>query len=79
MSPWNLADDFHVYGFEWDPRWLQYFVDGVLVRKVENLCWHYPLSLIFDSEAMPTWFGMPQDKDLPSTYSVDYVRAWTMR
>jgi beta-glucanase (GH16 family) len=76
LSPWKLADDFHVYGLEWDEHWLQYYVDGVLVRKVENTCWHYPLRLIFDSETMPTWFGMPEDKDLPSTFSVKYVRAW---
>jgi hypothetical protein len=32
--------------------------------------------MIFDSETMPKWFGMPDDDDLPSTYSVEYVRAW---
>ena len=52
------------------------FVDGVLVRSVENTHWHQPLYLIFDSETMPKWFGMPDDKDLPSTFSVEYVRAW---
>jgi len=25
---------------------------------------------------MPQWFGMVDDKDLPSTFSVEYVRAW---
>ena len=25
---------------------------------------------------MPEWFKMPDDKDLPSTFSVEYVRAW---
>jgi len=25
---------------------------------------------------MAKWFGMPDDKDLPSTFSVEYVRAW---
>jgi hypothetical protein len=38
--------------------------------------WHYPLYLTFDSETMPEWFGMPNDKDLPSTFSIEYVRAW---
>ena len=44
--------------------------------SVENTHWHQPLYLIFDSETMPEWFGMPDDKDLPSTFSVEYVRAW---
>lgn len=75
-APWRLADDFHVYGLEWDAEAVQYFVDGVLVRRVQNTHWHQPLYLIFDSETMPKWFGMPDDADLPSTFSVEYVRAW---
>ena len=43
------------------------------MRRVENTHWHQPLYLIFDSETMPDWFGMPDDADLPSTFSVEYV------
>jgi beta-glucanase (GH16 family) len=75
-APWRLADDYHVYGLEWDKDEIRYFVDGVLVRSVENTHWHQPLYMIFDSETMPQWFGMPDDKDLPSTFSVEYVGAW---
>jgi acetyl esterase/lipase/beta-glucanase (GH16 family) len=75
-APWRLADDYHVYGLEWDRSEIKCFVDGVLVRSVENTHWHQPLFLIFDSETMPEWFGMPDDKELPSTFSVEYVRAW---
>ncbi len=76
IAPWRLADDYHVYGLDWGQDEVKYFVDGVLVRTVENTDWHRPLYLTFDSETMPEWFGMPDDKDLPSTFSVDYVRAW---
>jgi beta-glucanase (GH16 family) len=76
MAPWRLADAFHVYGLEWDKDSIRYYVDGVVVRSVENTHWHQPLALIFDSETMPDWLGMPKDKDLPSTFSVEYVRAW---
>jgi beta-glucanase (GH16 family) len=75
-APWRLADDYHVYGLDWGKDEIRYYVDGVLVRSVENTHWHQPLFLIFDSETMPDWFGMPDDKDLPSTFSVEYVRAW---
>ncbi len=76
LSPWRLADDYHVYGFDWGKEELKFFVDGVAVRTVENTHWRQPLLLTFDSETMPEWMGMPQDKDLPSTFSVEYVRAW---
>jgi hypothetical protein len=76
-APWRFAEDFHVYGFEWDAFELKFYVDGVPVRFVENTHWHQPLYLIFDSETMPQWFGMPDDADLPSSYDIEYVRAWT--
>jgi beta-glucanase (GH16 family) len=78
-APWKLTDAFHVYGLEWDKDDIKYYVDGVLVRQVQNTHWHQPLYLIFDSETMPDWFGMPEDKDLPSTFSIEYVRAWKRR
>jgi len=76
QAPWRVADDFHVYGFEWSPQQLSYYVDGVLVRTLTNTNWHQPMRMVFDSETMPDWFGLPKDEDLPSTYRIDYVRAW---
>ena len=75
----DLADDFHVYGLEWDEREIKFYFDGVLVRNGPNTDWHQPLTLNFDSETMPEWFGLPKDEDLPSTFSIEYVRAWKKR
>ena len=78
-APWRLADDLPRLRPGLGRRTIKFYVDGVLVRSVENTHWHQPLFLIFDSETMPEWFGMPDDKDLPSTFSVEYVRAWKRR
>lgn len=75
-SPWNLADDFHVYGFDWNKDTLTWYVDGVAVRRAKNANWFLPMYLIFDSEAMWDWFGKVEDTDLPSTFRVKYVRVW---
>lgn len=72
----DLADDYHVYGLEWDEEKLKWYFDGALVRWVKNTHWHQDLTLNFDSETMPKWFGLPNDGDLPSTYSIEYVRVW---
>ena len=76
MAPTNLADDNHVYGLEWNKEILIWYFDGVPVRWTKNTHWHQDLTLNFDSETMPNWFGLPRDEDLPSTYSIEYVRAW---
>ena len=76
IAPKNLADDYHVYALEWDQQRIRWYFDGVLVRWVENTHWHQPLTLNFDSETMPDWFGLPRDEDLPSTYKIEYVRTW---
>ncbi len=78
-APSNLADDYHTYGLEWTPRKIKWYFDGVLIRWIENTHWHQPLSLNFDSETMPDWFGLPDEADLPSTFSIEYVRAWKSR
>ncbi|MGB2821762.1 MAG: family 16 glycosylhydrolase, partial [Phycisphaerae bacterium] len=75
-APYRLADAFHVYALEWDAEKLKYYVDGAVVREMTNTHWHQPLHLNFDSETMPRWFGLPDAKDLPSTFSIEYVRSW---
>ena len=45
VAPWRLADDYHVYGLEWDKDEIKFYVDGVVVRSVENTHWHQPLLL----------------------------------
>ncbi len=75
-APFKFADDFHVFGLEWTEEFIRYYVDGVMVRSVKNEAWHAPMYMIFDSETMGDWLGMPKDEDLPSTFRVKYVRAW---
>lgn len=78
-APWDLAAAYHVYGFDWEPDTLTWYVDGVPVRRTRNTNCHFPMYLIFDSEAMWDWFGKVNDADLPSTFSVQYLRVWHHR
>ncbi|WP_426620019.1 LamG domain-containing protein; glycoside hydrolase family 16 protein [Pseudomonas rustica] len=76
LSPWRLAEDFHVYGFDWQPDTLRWYVDGVLVRESKNSHFFFPMEIVFDSEAMWKWFGIVDDADLPSTFEIDYIHMW---
>jgi beta-glucanase (GH16 family) len=75
-APFRFADDYHIYGFQWGEAELAWYVDGVVVRRMKNTNWRRPMYLTFDSEAMWSWFGKVDDRDLPSTFCIDYVRVW---
>ena len=74
--PFLMTEDFHVFGFEWTQDHLRWYVDGVLKAEQPNLYWHHAEIMMFDSEAMPKWFGDIDPGTLPATFSIDYVRAW---
>jgi beta-glucanase (GH16 family) len=76
QMPYEFYDDFHVFGLLWTPDKLQWFLDGELIFERVNDFFHRPLHVVFDAEIMDTWMGLPEDKDLPSTFFVDYVRVW---
>ena len=75
-TPFDLASGYHVYGLEWSKDRIRWFVDGKLVREIKNTHWHQPLHMNFDSETMPKWFGLPDKKELPAVFSIDYIRSW---
>jgi beta-glucanase (GH16 family) len=72
----TVVDDFHVYGLHWSPTSVDFYIDGRLRRHLKNTSWHTPATLILDAETQVDWWGMPLDSDLPSAFTVDYVRVW---
>ncbi|QDS98493.1 family 16 glycosylhydrolase [Adhaeretor mobilis] len=79
---WKVADDFHVYGIEWDENYLKFHADGKLVRSVtrqevgeEGWVITKPLWVWVDSETFP-WHGIPEKNDLPVDFEIEYIRIW---
>ena len=75
----DFWQDFHVFGLAWTPDELRWFVDGKEVFRRPNDFFHRPLHIMFDCEIMSDWFGEPDPEDLPSTFSIDYVRVWKLK
>lgn len=81
-APFDFADDYHVYGLDWQADFIRWYVDGVLIRVEANLDHKYPMKIILDSEAFwggttdGGWFGYPVNSDLPSTFRIVYLRVW---
>lgn len=73
----RFADKFIVAGFEWNRNELIWYVDGEVIRRRKNDFWHSPETINFDSEAFPSWWGLPSDSDNGGEFKIEYFRYWT--
>jgi beta-glucanase (GH16 family) len=76
ISPHNFTDDFHLFALLWTPEEIKWYVDGIERWSIKNEFHTNSLHMMFDSEIMQTWGGLPDTKDLPSTFYIDYIRTW---
>ncbi len=74
--PFAPDEEFHVYSLLWTKDAMVFYLDGVETFRRANDRFHRPLKVSFDTEIMASWFGVPDPKDLPSVFEVDYFRVW---
>ncbi len=72
--PW--ADREIVAGLKWTRDELVWYVDGQEIRRRRNDFWHSPETINFDSEAFPSWWGLPSDEDRGGEFRIEYFRYW---
>lgn len=72
----NMASDFHLYGVEWSPTYIRWYVDGKMIRETHNSDYFQPLEMNLNIEANDHFGALPDDTRLPAVYEIDYVRAW---
>ncbi len=85
-----FADDFHVFAFEWEPRAMRWYVDGVLYgsQTTWNAAHDHPVAaypapfdkrfhLLLNLAVGGNWPGNPDTTTtFPQTMEVDYVRVY---
>jgi glycosyl hydrolase family 16 len=72
------AGDFHVYAADWTPDGVAFFVDGELVRTVDQSP-AYPMQLMLGIyEFPPEDASGAQTAAYPKTFVVDYVRGYRL-
>jgi len=76
--PQELQADYHVWGLEWTPEYIRFYIDGILFREAKNTHWHQPLQVNFNCESNK-WFGaLPDDNRLDGEYHIKYFRTWKL-
>jgi beta-glucanase (GH16 family) len=71
------ARDFHVYGLEWTPAGVAFFVDGDCVKEVEQSP-AYPMQLMLSLYDLPPENGDGETGAYPKEFVVDYVRGYRL-
>lgn len=83
-SPWfankKLADEYHVYGFDWTPEGVAVYVDGIQVMK-HCAAITYPLiqviSFYDNRKAKDGWTGTYDPSvRYPKSFDIDYLRMY---
>ncbi len=63
-------------GLMWTRDELIWYVDGKEIRRRKNDFWHSPETINFDSEAFPSWWGLPASNDNGGEFQIEYFRYW---
>ena len=83
----GVCDEFHVYGMEWTPDYVEYFFDGESVCKYcrtddpedqTETAWPFdqPFCMILNIAVGGFMGGPVADEELPYTMELDYVRVY---
>jgi len=72
IDTWN----YHVFGFEWTPTTMRYYLDGVLRKEIPNFV-NKPMYWLMTPEIASNWPGLPDNTTTwPTTCEIDYVRIY---
>lgn len=79
LLPFDAADAFHVYAFEWEPGVIRWFVDGTQVLESQNPAQvpYLPQQLMMNIWATDApWAGPFVPSALPAEAQYDWVRVY---
>lgn len=83
----SLGRDFHVYGLQWGPKAVEFFLDGKKMGELtpadippgESWVFEHPFYLILNLAVGGNWPGSPDDETtFPSRMEVDWVRVYRL-
>ncbi|MCT4590432.1 MAG: family 16 glycosylhydrolase [Carboxylicivirga sp.] len=76
-TDYKLASRFIVAGLKWTREEIIWYLNGKEIRRRKNDFWHSPETINFDSEAFPSWWGLPSDEDNGGRFEIEYFRYWS--
>ena len=76
--PFNPHEGFHIYGFEWTPNYVAWFIDGVEVYRqteshIQEMAYHQKIMMNIWNPVYDDWVGVWDERILPRFSYYDYV------
>ena len=74
----DVSQDFHIYGFEWQPDGMKFYFDGQLVKETSQSPDYKMITFlgIYENDS-PLWSGTPDySSEYPKRFEVDYFRVY---
>ena len=62
---------------QWEPKRIEWFIDGVKRHMVSNEIPHTPMRIILNTAVGGNWPGYPDETtEFPQFHQIDYVRVY---
>ena len=76
--PFNPHQDFHIYGFEWTPDYVAWFIDGEEIYRqdeghIQEMSYSQKIHMNIWNPVYDHWVGVWDDRILPRFSYYDYV------
>ncbi|KAB2336726.1 glycoside hydrolase family 16 protein [Cytobacillus depressus] len=73
----DYTKDFHVFGIEWTPNNITWFIDGIERFKIDQFIPQEEMYLYLNTAVGGNWPGSPDHTTpFPAIFQVDYVRVY---
>ncbi len=78
LHPHDMTTGFHVFGVDWRPTTLTYYIDNEAILEVPTPHdMHKPMFIVLNLAVGGRWSGQPDAATVfPAYYDVDWVRVW---
>ncbi len=77
VENYNFGDDFHVFGLEWEPGVIRWYIDGVQRYETKKGVPNEPFRLILCPAIGPDWTGDPDENlQFPNRFEIDWVKVY---
>ena len=74
----NPSTDFHVYGFEITPEYIEWFVDDTVIHRYtyegNSIALNAPYQLKLNFWSSEKWVGGPPEENVKCIYQIDWIK-----